>query len=571
MYPDSGSLVININLNKIHTYPPEIIAEVSWILKQFSTPLLQKGKHYTAQSNRLFSFSNDVVLFRSNGKGTPRYAILEDNIRLSEGSAKIFLIKKKLLADENGLLYLKPVYYIAKYIEEPMLATDIATEVQREYVFSKRVKHLHCKEPVLIKGKKAATAAFLIMHNLGPSSLENFLNQLQEYDSDFLIDLAIDLTRALNKQVHRRNIIHRDIKPANITYDSSRIPPVKICDFGLSKENGEKTANENVGTASYKSHEQLKGRYTTKKSDIASLGLTIADSWNMCFDPESDKELYNIDSFCDAVNDLTNSDKETIVKIINSMICEDPRERPELNDLEEQLESLLLTRKLRRYAAQRAENIALANCLGLELRKKLDEIESCSCTLENTKEIIALLDEVSLELFKIPENIKEFSERLKCNYLRNCKTIFDFNQKNSELKKIYYFYTVQANQLITLSQDDLLKQDKSFKKVFEHFLATEKYDVTIDDFILYADKLNKKLMQFKTSSPFAGRKILTYDSLTLEPVEHFPIVFKQLKRSNLFTKDMSCKKQRQEAYYENCFEALTESEQKMVTENSFFF
>ncbi|OCH97635.1 hypothetical protein A8135_13575 [Legionella jamestowniensis] len=573
MKPDTfAEAPFHINLKKIFSYSPEIIKEVGWILKNFATPLLQKNGLYISQSKQPFSFSHNVVLFRSDSKETPRYAILEDGAHSSGASSNVFLVKHKLLADEHGLLHLKPVDYIAKCVKESFLV-NIQTDSQREYLFSKRVKYLHCKEPVLVSEKGNVTAAFLIMRNLGPINLSDWLKTLKEHNSNILIDLSIDLIRALNKQVHQQNIIHRDIKPDNIIFDSTKIPPVRICDFGISKSNGEKTLTESIGTDGYMAPEQTLNQHTTKKTDITSLGFTIVDIWNLDLIEPCEIDLIDIDSFSEKITDLTSEDKETIAKIINSMLCFEPEKRAELTVLEEQFESLLLTRKTRSLTAQRAESITFAYRFGLEVRKKLDMIENSPSMSEGMKKIFALLDEYSPKLHYIPENIKEFSERLKCSYWRDCKTILDFNQKTAELKKIFNFFTIQSNQIAALAKDKLHDVDESFEQVCIHWLKTEKYDVTIGGFLQYANKLNEKLIQFKTRSPLVARKVFTYDATTLEPTELFPSAFpsKQLKRNHFFTKDMPLKKQRKEAFYESCFEALTLSEQEMVIENKVFF
>ncbi len=73
---------------------------------------------------------------------------------------------------------------------------------------------------------------------------------------------------------HDRNIIHRDIKPANLmlTPDDT----VKVTDFGTAKilQFGTTTQTTNVmGTPSYMSPEQVKGRPVDGRSDIFSLGV----------------------------------------------------------------------------------------------------------------------------------------------------------------------------------------------------------------------------------------------------------------------------------------------------------
>src|SRR5262249_43953927 len=75
---------------------------------------------------------------------------------------------------------------------------------------------------------------------------------------------------------HERNVVHRDIKPANLmlTPDDT----VKVTDFGTAKilqfGTVQQTAHV-MGTPSYMSPEQVKGRVVDGRSDIFSLGVML--------------------------------------------------------------------------------------------------------------------------------------------------------------------------------------------------------------------------------------------------------------------------------------------------------
>jgi Tol biopolymer transport system component len=101
------------------------------------------------------------------------------------------------------------------------------------------------------------------------------------------LDYALQIAHGL-AAAHAKGIIHRDLKPDNIfiTNDGR----VKILDFGLAKltqPNGDQTQSEIptrrvdtdpgivMGTASYMSPEQLKGRTLDQRSDIFSFGAIL--------------------------------------------------------------------------------------------------------------------------------------------------------------------------------------------------------------------------------------------------------------------------------------------------------
>jgi tetratricopeptide (TPR) repeat protein/TolB-like protein len=88
-------------------------------------------------------------------------------------------------------------------------------------------------------------------------------------------ELGIEIARGLAK-AHGRGIVHRDIKPANvfITQDGR----AKILDFGLATLAGQSRRTREgttVGTVSYMSPEQGRGRRVDHRTDIWSLGVTL--------------------------------------------------------------------------------------------------------------------------------------------------------------------------------------------------------------------------------------------------------------------------------------------------------
>lgn len=77
---------------------------------------------------------------------------------------------------------------------------------------------------------------------------------------------------------HKKKVVHRDIKPANIIITTEGVP--KILDFGISTivDDADNTDREEaliMGTPSYMSPEQVKGRGIDTRSDIYSLGVLL--------------------------------------------------------------------------------------------------------------------------------------------------------------------------------------------------------------------------------------------------------------------------------------------------------
>src|SRR5215472_7079510 len=86
----------------------------------------------------------------------------------------------------------------------------------------------------------------------------------------------MDQTCSALQFAHERNVVHRDIKPANLMLTAD--DTVKITDFGTAKilQFGSTQQTSHVmGTPSYMSPEQVKGRAVDGRSDIFSLGVML--------------------------------------------------------------------------------------------------------------------------------------------------------------------------------------------------------------------------------------------------------------------------------------------------------
>ena len=87
---------------------------------------------------------------------------------------------------------------------------------------------------------------------------------------------------------HARGLIHRDVKPANIlvTHEMGRDEHVYLTDFGLSRDSGQRSAEESdqtvvmrasnsLGTIDYAAPEQIEGQATDSRTDIYALGCVL--------------------------------------------------------------------------------------------------------------------------------------------------------------------------------------------------------------------------------------------------------------------------------------------------------
>jgi len=116
---------------------------------------------------------------------------------------------------------------------------------------------------------------FITMELVEGKSLQALIDSGQLFPLPRILRIMEQTCSAL-QFAHDRNIVHRDIKPANLmlTPDDT----VKVTDFGTAKilqfGTVQQTAHV-MGTPSYMSPEQIKGKLVDGRSDIFSLGVVL--------------------------------------------------------------------------------------------------------------------------------------------------------------------------------------------------------------------------------------------------------------------------------------------------------
>jgi serine/threonine-protein kinase len=115
---------------------------------------------------------------------------------------------------------------------------------------------------------------YITMEFVEGKSLQSVIDARQPFPVPRVLKLMEQVCSALDF-AHQHNVVHRDIKPANLMLTADDV--VKITDFGTAKilQFGTAQTAHVMGTPSYMSPEQVKGKPVDGRSDIFSLGVIL--------------------------------------------------------------------------------------------------------------------------------------------------------------------------------------------------------------------------------------------------------------------------------------------------------
>ena len=184
-----------------------------------------------------------------------------------------------------------------------VLPEDFATDPDRLARFEREAKLLasmnHANIAAIYGLEDEGDQRFIAMELVEGETLAERISRSGPIEVDEALDIARQIAEAL-EAAHENGVIHRDLKPANVIVTADG--KAKVLDFGLAKAYEEDAAASDVspdlsrsptmmeatraglimGTASYMSPEQAKGKPLDRRSDIWSFGCLLYEMLTAC-------------------------------------------------------------------------------------------------------------------------------------------------------------------------------------------------------------------------------------------------------------------------------------------------
>jgi serine/threonine-protein kinase len=279
-----------------------------------------------------------------------------------------------------GEVFLADDIELERLVALKVLPVDVANDSERLRRFAQEAKAVSAlNHPNIItihEIGKTDNTHFIATEYIEGETLHSRLRS-ERMNLKSVLDVAIQVASALDA-AHRAGIVHRDIKPENVMIRPDAV--VKILDFGIAKlieKRPDKIDEEAataikagtqagmiIGTASYMSPEQAKGKPVDARSDIFSFGVVL-------YEMLAGKQPFDGENALDVIGSILNKEPVSLSqlapdiprelqRIVEKSLRKDREERYQtakdlLIDLKDVRQDLEIQNKLERTAAPNRE------------------------------------------------------------------------------------------------------------------------------------------------------------------------------------------------------------------------
>ncbi len=163
---------------------------------------------------------------------------------------------------------------VAIKVPEPQMEADVIYfgRFQREQEIGQRLSH---PGVIRVLSDNHRSRLYMVMEWVDGRPLREILHEQGKLPTDRAIRIAVGILQAL-EYIHSQGVVHRDLKPENIMVCAD--DSIKLIDFGIAARSGARRLtfgklSSIVGTPTYISPEQAKGKRGEARSDIYAAGV----------------------------------------------------------------------------------------------------------------------------------------------------------------------------------------------------------------------------------------------------------------------------------------------------------